>query len=66
MSGNLQVKRSVTKLRSLLTFGIADPQSLSCISQVLENGILDLSYMSSPPPLLQHLYLTGHIVKLPK
>ncbi|PHT60204.1 hypothetical protein CQW23_02567 [Capsicum baccatum] len=46
MSGNLQVKRSVTKLRSLLTFGIADPQSLSCISQVLGSSrmlrVLDL------------------------
>ncbi|PHT60181.1 hypothetical protein CQW23_02544 [Capsicum baccatum] len=35
MLGNLQVKGSVTKLRSLLTFGVADPQSFSCISQVL-------------------------------
>ncbi|PHU30147.1 hypothetical protein BC332_02240 [Capsicum chinense] len=46
MSGNLQVKRSVTKLRFLLTFGIADPQSLSCISQVLGSSrmlrVLDL------------------------
>ncbi|KAF3628128.1 hypothetical protein FXO37_29546 [Capsicum annuum] len=46
MSGNLQVKRSVTKLRSLLTFGITDPQSLSCISQVLGSSrmlrVLDL------------------------
>ncbi|KAM3265271.1 disease resistance protein RPM1-like [Capsicum annuum] len=35
MLGNLQVKGPVTKLRSLLTFGVADPQSFSCISQVL-------------------------------
>uniref|UniRef100_M1A777 NBS-LRR type disease resistance protein n=2 Tax=Solanum tuberosum TaxID=4113 RepID=M1A777_SOLTU len=46
MLGNLQVKRSVTKLRSLLTFGVADPQSLSCISQVLSSSrmlrVLDL------------------------
>lgn len=46
MLGNLQVKRSVTKLRSLLTFGVADPQSLSCISQVLGSSrmlrVLDL------------------------
>ncbi|KAK4379653.1 hypothetical protein RND71_001515 [Anisodus tanguticus] len=44
--GNLQVKRSNTKLRSLLTFGIADAQSLSCISQVLGSSrmlrVLDL------------------------
>ncbi|KAM3323341.1 hypothetical protein P3S67_004492 [Capsicum chacoense] len=31
-----------------------------------ENEILDLSYMLLPPPFLQNLYLTGHIVKLPK
>ncbi|XP_059311532.1 disease resistance protein RPM1-like [Lycium ferocissimum] len=44
--GNLQVKRSATKLRSLLTFGIADAQSLSCIIQVLGSSkmlrVLDL------------------------
>ncbi|PHU30148.1 hypothetical protein BC332_02241 [Capsicum chinense] len=46
MLGNLQVKGSVTKLRSLLTFGVADPQSFSCISQVLGSArmlrVLDL------------------------
>ncbi|PHT60205.1 hypothetical protein CQW23_02568 [Capsicum baccatum] len=46
MSGNLQVKGSVTKLRSLLTFGVADPQSFSCISKVLGSArmlrVLDL------------------------
>ncbi|KAM3323363.1 hypothetical protein P3S67_004514 [Capsicum chacoense] len=46
MLGNLQVKGSVTKLRSLLTFGVVDPQSCSCISQVLGSGrmlrVLDL------------------------
>ncbi|PHT60182.1 hypothetical protein CQW23_02545 [Capsicum baccatum] len=31
-----------------------------------ENEILDLSYMLLPPPFLQSLYLTGHIVKLPQ
>lgn len=35
------------------------------LKSVEENEILDLSYMSSPPPLLQRLYLTGHIAKLP-
>nr|XP_009623392.1 disease resistance protein RPM1-like [Nicotiana tomentosiformis] len=48
---------SIVKLRKL--------ESLN-LKSLEEHEILDISYMSSPPPLLQRLYLTGRIVKFPR
>lgn len=48
---------SIEKLRKLKSLNL---------KSVEEHEILDLSYMSSPPPLLQRLYLTGRIVKFPR
>lgn len=40
-------------------------RSLS-LSSIKEDEILDLQYVSSPPPLLQRLYLKGRLARFPK
>ncbi|KAJ4829444.1 hypothetical protein Tsubulata_006641 [Turnera subulata] len=48
---------SIEKLRDLHALSITSTE---------EDEIIDLQYLSSPPPFLQRLYLTGRQEKLPK
>ncbi|CAK7324251.1 unnamed protein product [Dovyalis caffra] len=36
------------------------------VTSTKENEIIDMQYLSSPPPFLQQLYLTGRLEKLPE
>ncbi|KAI3444970.1 hypothetical protein Pfo_001635 [Paulownia fortunei] len=61
---------SITKLRTedcvLLCSAIESLGKLSSLGlRAQEGDILDLQYLSSPPPFLQRLYLGGHLANFP-
>ncbi|KAL9175639.1 hypothetical protein ABFS82_02G124000 [Erythranthe guttata] len=66
-----ELKRiSITKLRTedcaVLCSSVENLVNLSSLGlRAMEGEILDLQYLSSPPPFLQRLYLGGKMEKLP-